>query len=178
MAIPSARRAKLSGYVQPDQLLPWRWAEHRLTMARNYWVTTHASGYPSSRPVWGLWRGVDADQRGPVEGASRRTTPRFWFSTGSAIGRHLERDARVQVSLESADEVVMVEGIAGPLAEADAAEWAEVYNLKYLWDFAPDVDGVWDIRPVRVLAWTSDSTGLDRGAGFANSATEWVFAEP
>ncbi|MGH8984675.1 MAG: pyridoxamine 5'-phosphate oxidase family protein [Acidimicrobiia bacterium] len=37
-------------------LLPWSWAEARLTTARNYWVTTaNAAGRGHTMPVWGVW---------------------------------------------------------------------------------------------------------------------------
>jgi general stress protein 26 len=132
-----------------------------MNVSRSYWVTTHARGYPSSRPVWGIWR-----------------SPRLWFSTGSAIGRHLRSNPRVQVNLESADEVVIIEGIAGQLAAADARDWATTYAEKYHWEMPESNDDVWQVTPERVLAWLCDSSGLDGGAGFANSATEWRFPKP
>ncbi len=88
----------------------------------------------------------------------------------------MQSDSRVQVNLESADEVVIIEGTAHPLAASDAATWADLYNEKYNWDMPETNEDVWEVRPVRILAWTSDSTGLDYGAGFSNSATEWIFA--
>jgi len=159
--VPEPVRASLSGYIQPGKLLPWTWVDARMASARNYWITTHATGHPASRPVWGIWR-----------------SPALWFSTGSAIGRNLMRDPRVQVNLESADEVVIIEGTAGPLDVADAADWARAYREKYHWDMPEQTDDVWSVRPARVLAWLCDSSGLDGGAGFANSATEWRFDLP
>ena len=159
MKIPEAQRAKLSGYVQPGQLLPWAWLDARMERARNYWITTHSARYPSSRPVWGIWR-----------------SPTLVFSTGSQIARNIARDGRVQVNLESADEVVVIEGIAEPLIEQIPAEtWAGAYNEKYNWDMPAEINGVYVVKPTRVLAWLSDSSGLDRGATFSNSATEWRF---
>jgi hypothetical protein len=158
MAIPEAQRPSLSGYVEAGQLLPWRWVDARMKAARNYWITTRGSGFPSSRPVWGLWK-----------------SPVLWFSTGSAIARRLADDGRVQVNLESADELVIIEGLASPLAEADADEWAREYNRKYNWDMAATGHGVYRVTPRRVLAWMVDPTGLDGGVGFSNSATEWRF---
>ena len=38
------------------------------------------------------------------------------------------------------------------------------------------IDGVYVVQPERVLAWICDSTGLDGGAAFSNSATEWRFS--
>ena len=34
---------------------------------------------------------------------------------------------------------------------------------------------VWQVEPHRVLAWLCESSGLDYGASFHNSATEWRF---
>jgi hypothetical protein len=160
MNIPQPRRASLSGYVQPGKLLPWAWVDHRMTHAKNYWITTVSPGFPSSRPVWGIWR-----------------SPTLLFSTGSAIARHIERDERVQMNLESADEVVIIEGRAAPLSDQGTATlWAEAYREKYNWDMPAEVDGVFVINPTRVLAWLCDSSGLDAGAGFSNSATQWDFS--
>lgn len=130
--------------------------------ARNYWITTATSGFPSSRPVWGIWM-----------------DPRLLFSTGSRIGRNLRRDNRVQVNLEGADAVVIIEGRALPLKdEAIAREWVARHLTKYHWEMPESMVGVYCVEPVRVLAWVSDSSGLDGGAAFANLSTEWRFAPP
>ena len=80
----------------------------------------------------------------------------------------------MEVHLESADEVVILEGFARPLAAAQGHQWAEAYNLKYHWDMPTDVVGVWSFEPERVLAWICDPSGLDGGAALSNSATEWT----
>lgn len=69
----------------------------------------------------------------------------------------------------------MIEGSAEPFDAADLAEWVGAYRAKYHWDMAAETEGVWRVRPQRVLAWICDSSGLDGGAAFANSATEWRF---
>ena len=159
MEIPQPNKPSLSGYVDEQKLLPWTWVDARMTAARNYWITTHAQSFPSSRPVWGVW-----------------ISPVLWFSTGSAIGRNMARDPRIQVNLESADEVVLIEGVATTLRQEDASEWARSYNDKYHWDMPATNEDVWQITPTRVVAWLCDSSGLDYGAAFSNSATEWRFA--
>ena len=73
--------------------------------ARNYWITTAGEGFPSSRPVWGVWK-----------------SPTLWFSTGGAIAKRVAKDARVQVNLESADELVIIEGLAAPLSARSGTE--------------------------------------------------------
>lgn len=158
MRIPEPTKPSLSGYVTADQRLPWPWVDARMEQARNYWITTHSPSFPSSRPVWGIWR-----------------SPLLWFSSGSAIARHIERNALVQANLESGDEVVVIEGEARALDIAYAREWASNYNQKYHWDMPESNQGVFELTPTRVLAWLCDSTGLDGGAGFSNSATEWRF---
>ena len=159
MDLPEPRRASLSGYVQPGKLLPWQWVDARMEASRNYWITTHsARRNPHSRPVWDVW-----------------TAPELWFSTGSLIDRNLRANEHVEVHLESADEVVIIEGVAVPLRAENGAIWADAYNLKYSWDMPTDVTGVWTVQPSRVMAWLCDSSGLDGGAGFSNSATEWSF---
>lgn len=159
MRIPQPRRASLSGYIEAGKLLPWAWVDHRLERARSYWISTHASPFPSSRPVWGIW-----------------LNPTLLFSTGSMIARNVARDSRVQVNLESADEVVIIEGSAEPLRDQSTAEtWARLYKEKYNWDMPAKTDDVFVVMPERVLAWICDSSGLDGGAAFANSATEWRF---
>ena len=159
MKIPEATRPSLSGYVQAGMLLPWKWVDARMELATSYWITTHGRGYPSSRPVWGIW-----------------LSPVLLFSTGSQIARNIARDPRVQVSLESADELVILEGAAEPLRdEASALIWAETYNEKYNWDMPASVDNVFRVTPQRIMAWLCDPSGLDAGSGFSNSATEWRF---
>ena len=159
MKIPEAQRPSLSGYVEVGKLLPWKWVDAHMEQAKSYWICTHAQGYPSSRPVWGIW-----------------LSPVLLFSTGSLIARNVERNPRVQVNLESADELVIIEGIVAPLTdEKTATIWSERYNEKYNWDMPATTDGVYTVTPERVLAWLCDSSGLDDGAGFSNSATEWRF---
>ena len=69
------------GYLAP-KLLAWPWAEARLSESRNYWISTAAKdGAPHARPVWGVW----------LEGL-------LYFSSGSRIRTHLEREPRVSVS--------------------------------------------------------------------------------
>ncbi len=158
MDIPKASRPSLSGYINETMLLPWPWVSTRMEQARNYWISTQSRGFPSSRPVWGIW-----DQS------------RLLFSSGSQIARNISRDSKVQVNLESGDELVIIEGTAHPLNERDLEFWVREYNLKYSWDMPHSTIDVYEVRPVRVLAWICDSSGQDGGALFTNSATEWNF---
>jgi hypothetical protein len=61
MPAPNASRPHMPDYgiLGPHEgsgLLPWSWAEERMTASRNYWVTSlWPDGRPHSMPVWGAW---------------------------------------------------------------------------------------------------------------------------
>ena len=63
---PVASRPFLPGYgVLPSDegsgLLPWEWAEERLTASEHYWcATVRPDGRPHLMPIWGLWDHVGA----------------------------------------------------------------------------------------------------------------------
>ena len=159
MEIPKPQRPSLSGYVEHGMLLPWKWVDVRMAEARSYWISSRTAAYPSSRPVWGIW-----------------LSPILLFSTGSMIGKNIQRDPRVQVNLESADEVIIIEGIAEELADEKTARiWADTYNEKYSWDMPANVEDVYSVSPKRVRAWICDSSGLDHGAAFSICASECRF---
>jgi nitroimidazol reductase NimA-like FMN-containing flavoprotein (pyridoxamine 5'-phosphate oxidase superfamily) len=41
-----------------EGMLPWSWAEERLSDSRNYWVaSTRPDGRPHLMPVWAVWVG-------------------------------------------------------------------------------------------------------------------------
>jgi Pyridoxamine 5'-phosphate oxidase len=139
----------MSAYGVPDDdegLLPWSWAEERLTSARNYWIAT--SG-PHASPVWALWR----------DGAVV-----FSCSPRSRKARELARDPRVVVHLESGDEVVIVEGEAE--ATAADAPLIDEYERKYAYRADPG-EGWYRVVPRRVLAWTE--------RGYPRDATRFDF---
>ena len=97
------------GIKGPDEgsgLLPWTWAQERLTASRNYWLTSlWPDGRPHSMPVWGVW-----DEEA------------LWFSSGrrSRKARNLEADARCVVTTEDANSPVIVEGSAELIERAGA----------------------------------------------------------
>jgi Pyridoxamine 5'-phosphate oxidase len=148
------------GYLG-TRLLPWRWAEQRLARARNFWIaTTSPDGSPHSRPVWGVWQ-----------------DGRFFFSTGSRIGRNLDREPRVTVHLESGDEVVILEGRGERVSDPAVVErFVAAYNARYGWELtASEVEGLFSVRPRRAFGWLSDGSGEDGGALFGCTATRWRF---
>lgn len=142
--------------------LPWRWASERLARARNYWlVSTRPDGRPRSRPVWGVW----------LDGA-------LYFDSGSSAGI-LANDPRIEVHLESGDEVVILEGVAEPVTDEDLrARFLEVFNPKYRWNWAPPAPpSLFVLRLRKALGWLSDPSGEDWGAIFGATATRWTFDE-
>ena len=121
----------------------WAPLERRLSEARNYWVVTiRADGRPHAAPVWGAW----------LDDA-------VWFSTDpeSVKGRNLAARPEVVVHLESGDEVVIVEGVAGPAPagrfEAYRAEYRRKYDFEHPAWGAPGA-AVVVVTPRRILAWT------------------------
>jgi PPOX class probable F420-dependent enzyme len=161
MLEPHASRPHMPGYgIQgPDEgsgLLPWSWAEERLTASRNYWVTSvWPDGRPHSMPVWGAWDG-DA----------------FWFGSSdrSRKARNLGADPRCVVSTEDASEPVVIEGSAEIVRERAAiARAAELLNAKYggiTVEFLA-ANATIRVRPRRAFGIAHDD--------FIGSATRWVF---
>jgi len=144
-------------------MLPWSWAEHRLTTARNYWIaTTRPDGRPHSRPVWGVF----------LEGS-------FHFSTGSLAAGNLAASPEITLHLESGSEVVILEGVVETVADRELVRRALVaYNEKYRWDLDPDEPGgqLLRVRPRVAFGWVSDPSGLDHGSAFHGTATRWRFS--
>jgi hypothetical protein len=165
MADPNEPRADrpwmFGGHPEPA-LLPWAWAEQRLTVARNYWIaTTRLDDRPHARPVWGVW----------LDRA-------FYFSTGSLAAVHLPSRPEITVHLESGNEVVIIEGRARTVDERPLiVRIVEVYNPKYHWEMDPDeLPGpFYEVKPRVAFGWISDESGLDGGAAFHGTATRWRF---
>jgi Pyridoxamine 5'-phosphate oxidase len=160
MAEPVASRPSMPGYgLLPATggrgLLPWSWAEARLTGARNYWVTTtDADGRAHTMPVWGVW----------LDGA-------FFFSTGRRTrkARNLTERPDCVVCPERADEAVVVEGRAAEVTDTTTlGRVADAYRAKYPMGF-PDDDPVFRVD-------ASVAFGLVEAPDeFAGSATRWRF---
>lgn len=144
------------------RLIPWDWARARLVEARSYWVASvRADGAPHSRPVWGVW----------LDGA-------LYFDTGSRIGKHLVANPEVTVHLESADEVVIVEGRAERVADRGAVRrFLDAYNPKYHGILTTEPGTVFVVRPRVAFGWLADPTGIDGGAIFNSTGTRWDFPD-
>lgn len=124
--------------------LGWEWVSGQLAAAGLYWVVPRTQGeHPHPRPVWGVW--VDNELQ---------------LSIGSpAIRQALEADPSVTVHLESATDVVIVEGRFEARAVTPPA-LIEAYKVKYDWDYDLASYGPFSpIVPAKVIAW--------RTAGFA-----------
>ncbi len=143
---PVARRPRLPvGYELPREaadLLPWSRAVERLTSARNYWLATcRSSGAPHTTPLWGVW----------LDGALYLDGPR-----GTRWGRNIAANPRVSVHLESADDALIVEGVArfevtdDELGQRIADAWDGKYG-----EFVPAAaaDGIFSVSPRRARAW-------------------------
>jgi PPOX class probable F420-dependent enzyme len=161
MPEPHASRPHMPGYgIQgPDEgsgLLPWAWAEERLTASRNYWVVSlWPDGRPHSMPVWGVWDGEA-----------------LWFSSGSESrkARNLSADPRCVVTTEDANEPVVIEGSADIVHARDAiARVADLMNAKYggiTVEFLA-ANSTIRIRPRWAFGIAHDD--------FTGSPTRWVF---
>jgi hypothetical protein len=144
------------GLLGPDEgrgLLPWSWAEERLSKSHNYWISTVGhNGQPHSMGVWGVW----------LENG-------FWFSTAanSRKARNLAADVRCVVTTERADEAVIVEGWADRSAAAHPEllrRYVEKYGSGY-----PGDSLVFVIRPLVVFGF------IEHEDQFTGSATRWRF---
>lgn len=161
MLAPRASRPHMPDYgIQgPDEgsgLLPWSWAEERLTASRNYWVTSlWPDGRPHSMPVWGVWDGEV-----------------LWFSSGrrSRKARNLAADPRCVVTTEDPNEPVVIEGSADVAQGREAITGvADLMNAKYggiTVEFLA-AHATIRVRPRWAFAIAHDD--------FTGSPTRWVF---
>ena len=159
---PRASRPYMPGYGLPAEnagpgLLPWKWAEDRITKSHNYWIaTSRADGAPHVMPVWGIW----------VDSA-------FYFSTGrdSRKARNLTKNPRCVVCNEQADEAVLVEGVAQEVTDTRLLKrLSPHYHKKYKpWKLDPKLGPIYAVLP-RVVFGLCEKLTL-------NSATRWKFEQ-
>ena len=165
VAKPRRSRPKMpKGYGIPTSergMLPWRFVEEQMSNARNYWIgTTRPDGRPHATPVWGAW----------LDG-----TLYFEGSPQTRRGRNLAANPALVVHLESADQVVILEGEAFEIRQPDrslAARLAEAMSAKYkAVGYRPspeqwDNGGLYVVRPRAAFAWTQ----------FPKNTTRWLFS--
>jgi hypothetical protein len=159
---PRAERPSIPGYGIPESdegLLPWSWVSERLEAATQYWVASvRPDGSPHAVPTWGAW--VDS---------------RFWFEAGFATvrARNIAANPAVVVHTERGSDVVIVEGIAelqpppDPELEARLLAGFAKYTASHGYNADPaswrsSEGGLWAVRPVKVLAWSSFPTDTSR----------------
>ena len=153
------------GYLQAENLkgfVPWEHVQRRMAESLSYWIaTTRRDGRPHVTPIWGVW----LDDTFYFDGSPETTR-----------GRNIAANPNIAVHLESADDVVIMEGQAYQIAapSLDLRErLAQTYTAKYAaQNYAPGPEtwehgGLYIFHTRKVLAWTS----------FSNDPTRWVFAE-
>jgi PPOX class probable F420-dependent enzyme len=157
-------RPHMPGYgIQPAEsgtgLLPWAWAEERLSRSRNYWLATRwPDGRPHVMPVWAVWH-----------------DNALWFSSGldSRKARNLSADPRCVMTTEDAQNPVVVEGVAELLTDrSDLELLLRLENTKYETNYGmdmlePDFARAYRVRPRWVFGLESED--------FTGSPTRWTF---
>ena len=136
------------------RLIQWSQVVAKLAAARNYWIATASpQGIPHAAPVWGIWH-----------------RDSFYFGTDpkSRKAVNLAGNNAVVLHLESGDDVVILEGSAHKLSEADVhGELDGAYFAKY--GFHLKGNPTYRIEPQRAFAWAE--------ADFPESATRWQFPD-
>jgi PPOX class probable F420-dependent enzyme len=113
--------------------------ERRLQMEPNLWLATvRPNGAPHLAPIWFVW----------VAG-------KIYLCTGadSVKVRNLGQNPRVSIALEDGAQPIVIEGLARPIEQADAAVVDE-FQRKYDWDITSDdtYTQVVEIEPKRIRA--------------------------
>jgi general stress protein 26 len=166
MDTPQASRPHMPGYgtlgpTEGSGLLPWSWAEERLTSSRNYWVVSlWPDGRPHAMPVWGIWD----------DGS-------FWFTSSrqSRKARNVAGDPRCVVTTEDTQDPIVVEGTAEIVTAAEAlAGLIELVNVKYSTNYSvemldPAVSATIRVQP----RWAFSLKQED----FSGSPTRWIFQQ-
>ena len=130
----------------------WVEVADRLGAARSYWLgTCDPGGVPHAVPVWGAVLRHDL----------------YMFSERRTLkARHLAANPEVVVHLESAEDVVIVNGtledMGLPQAHADVlvaleAKYSSPQDIRYLPSTDEDFDVLWRLRPQRAMLWRLDS---------------------
>ncbi len=163
---PKASRPHAPGYGLPKTrtgLLPWKWAEDRLTKSRQYWIaTTRPDGTPHVMVIWGLW-----------------WDNQFCFSTGSKSrkARNLDKNPNCVICNEDAEEAVIVEGAVERMRDVSRIrKFLAIYERKYKLDMSGMADGmssleepIFVVRPRKVFGLAEKT--------FATRATRWIFGK-
>ena len=159
----------MAAYGVPDEfdgLLPWSWADERLTKSRNFWVVTATlEARPHALPVWGVWVSE---------------LERFAFSCAptSRKARNIRKNPQVVVAVDDTVECVSLEGRAQEIAGATADRFVDAYAGKYeserdkqaaLADFVR-ANTIFEFTPERGFGI------IERENEFAQRATRWTWS--
>lgn len=152
MPTPKISRPKFPpGYVEnPTSMVAWEDVEGRLRDAKNYWLcSVYPDGRPHVVPRWAVY----VDGRVYYDG-----------SPETRHARNIAANPQVVLHLESGDQALIVEGVAGeagrPSAEL-AAALVTAYCQKYeAFGYCPEPDqwnegGLFVFTPKKVLTWTN-----------------------
>jgi hypothetical protein len=152
------------GLVRADQgsgLLPWSWAEGRLTASRNFWLATcWPDGRSHVMPVWAVW-----------------SDGMLWFSSskGSRKARNLAADPRCTLTTDDALNPVIVDGTSVLLDDPrDLDRFLAITNAKYATSYGQEM-----VDPERNCSYRMKprwAFGL-RADDFTGSPTRWLFSE-
>jgi hypothetical protein len=130
-----------------EGMIDWRWAVEQLEAAKNYWVATvNPKNHPHAVPTWGAWIGN-----------------RLYFGGGPNTRhmRNLEKNPHIVIHLESADQVVIVEGIVETVIDPSlelVKQVGDIYEAKYKMREPPVTVAI----PWRAFAWTTYPTTVTR----------------
>lgn len=132
--------------------MDWSTVSRRLEESKHFWFSTaDASGAPHARPIWGAW----VDNTLYADGGVEVTR---W-------GRDLLANPRTQVHLESATDVVVIDGVFSPDNDLTPESFGRVqasYLSRYH-DYQPhSADGLFMVKPRTVLAWSSFPADVTR----------------
>ena len=140
-------------------LLPWSWAEEKLTSSRNYWVVTvWPDGRPQAMPVWGMWH----------DGT-------FWFSSSkpSRKSKNLLADPRCVVTTEDTQNPMVLEGIARLITAREELETLlSLENAKYSTNYGIDMLDPVTSSSFRISPLWAFGLQMD---DFSGSPTRWDF---
>jgi hypothetical protein len=147
------------GPTEGSGLLPWSWAEERLTQSHDYWLATVTpDGRPHVMPVWAVL-----------------SEDRLWFSSsnGSRKARNLAGTPYASLATDDPLEPVVAEGPVELITDIATLErMLAAENAKYGADYGMDMldpaqNSCFAMSPARVLGLASSD--------FTGSPTRWSF---
>jgi len=166
--MPDVERPAMAAYGVPDDLdgvLPWSWADERLTSSRNFWVVTASpDARPHAMPVWGVW-------------VSELERFAFSCAPNSRKARNLRGNPQVVIAVDDTVECVSIEGTAQEISGARVDVFAGAYSRKYETEADKQTElaafmrenAIFEVVPQRGFGI------IEREDDFAQSATRWVW---